>query len=218
MLFDLDCTLADRPASIRRYAEVFCETLGERLVDAVPQDLAAKITEVDHNGYSNETRFEELAAILDWQTPCTAGELTEHWFRYWPPCAVGHTGYREVIEQIGDAGIQLGMITNGSVRSQDPKIDALGIRDVFEVILISEAEGVAKPDPVIFQRAVDRLGVSPHQAWYLGDHPVNDIQGATSAGLGTIWFEGYQPWPAHAPPPAASIRTLAELPGCLGLV
>ena len=74
----------------------------------------------------------------------------------------------------------MGLITNGAVDSQQPKIDGLGIARYFDTMLISEAEGVAKPDAEIFRRATDNLGVSPDQAVMIGDNPEADIRGAKS--------------------------------------
>ena len=55
-------------------------------------------------------------------------------------------------------------------------------------------EGVHKPDPRLFEITAERLGVKPQECIYVGDHPVNDIQGALSAGMGAIrmnfgWFK-----------------------------
>lgn len=51
-----------------------------------------------------------------------------------------------------------------------------------------------KPDPKIFTMAIEVLGVSPEQCIYVGDHPVNDIQGAANIGMGAIWLKVNQPW------------------------
>ena len=81
----------------------------------------------------------------------------------------------------------MGLVTNGRVRSQQPKIDGLGIARYFRTILISEAEGVAKPDPEIFRRAVHNLGVSAHETVMIGDNPEADVRGAKSFGMRAIW-------------------------------
>jgi putative hydrolase of the HAD superfamily len=54
-------------------------------------------------------------------------------------------------------------------------------------VLISEREGIRKPDPRIFERAPKRLGVKSAKAWYVGDHPEVDIRGAFDAGLTAVW-------------------------------
>lgn len=57
------------------------------------------------------------------------------------------------------------------MQTQNLKIDALGLRHRLKVIIISEAVGMAKPDPAIFHLAAEGLGVSLSELWYVGDHP-----------------------------------------------
>jgi putative hydrolase of the HAD superfamily len=61
------------------------------------------------------------------------------------------------------------------------------IAPFFDAILISEAEGLRKPDRRIFELAVSRLGVSPSDSAFVGDHPEIDVRGAQRAGLRAIW-------------------------------
>ncbi|HXH61298.1 MAG TPA: HAD-IA family hydrolase, partial [Fimbriimonadaceae bacterium] len=53
----------------------------------------------------------------------------------------------------------------------------------FDAVVASLEEGVEKPDPRIFQIALERLGVPPESALHVGDNPVDDWQGAKSAGI-----------------------------------
>lgn len=80
-------------------------------------------------------------------------------------------------------------------------------------MLISEAEGLRKPETALFLRAADRLGVAPAQCLFVGDNPVADVMGAMKAGMRAVWFRGEgRDWPADLPPPDGSINGLAELP------
>jgi putative hydrolase of the HAD superfamily len=63
----------------------------------------------------------------------------------------------------------------------------LGIQNFFDVILISEEQGIKKPDPEIFWRAVDKLGITPEESIFVGDHPLNDVQASQSIGMKDIW-------------------------------
>ena len=107
---------------------------------------------------------------------------------------------------------RIGLITNGQTRIQYGKIDRLGIRDEFEFIIVSEEAGVKKPDPGIFDMALRRLGLPPAACLYIGDHPVNDIEGAARAGMGTIWLQVNQPWrEGLSAEPLHTIRRLSDL-------
>ena len=61
--------------------------------------------------------------------------------------------------------------------------------------LISAEEKIRKPDPEIFIRAADRLGVCAAECVFLGDNPQADIGGAHSAGMKTVWVKRHFPWP-----------------------
>jgi epoxide hydrolase-like predicted phosphatase len=63
--------------------------------------------------------------------------------------------------------------------------------DVFDVIVISAEEGLVKPDPEIFRRALSRLGVSPHQAIFVDDRRKN-VRGAQQVGLRAVLFTNTQ--------------------------
>jgi putative hydrolase of the HAD superfamily len=51
-------------------------------------------------------------------------------------------------------------------------------------VIISSEVGADKPDPLIFQLALQRFGVAPAQALHVGDHPELDWRAAEQAGLG----------------------------------
>lgn len=70
---------------------------------------------------------------------------------------------------------------------QEDKIRQLGIMDLVDIILVSEREGLRKPDRRIFERALTRLSVDAAESWYVGDHPIADVQGAFDAGLTPVW-------------------------------
>ena len=85
------------------------------------------------------------------------------------------------------SGLKLGLITNGSIRMQSRKLQCLALSPWFDTILISEAEGISKPDREIFHRALDRLHTDSAQAVFVGDHPDVDVAGARAAGMPAIW-------------------------------
>jgi epoxide hydrolase-like predicted phosphatase len=62
------------------------------------------------------------------------------------------------------------------------------IADVFDEIIISAEVGVAKPDPGIYQTALERLAVTPQQAVFVDDFPAN-IEGARAVGMHAIHFK-----------------------------
>jgi len=59
----------------------------------------------------------------------------------------------------------------------------------FDVVVVSCEVGVAKPDPVIFQMCLSRLGVEPGRALFVDDR-IENIEGAASMGIQTFHFVG----------------------------
>jgi putative hydrolase of the HAD superfamily len=82
--------------------------------------------------------------------------------------------------------VRLGVITNGASDLQRAKLEHAGLREWFDVTIISGEEGVAKPSAGIFTTLVETLGASPDEIVLVGDNPINDVAGACTAGLAGI--------------------------------
>jgi len=98
-------------------------------------------------------------------------------------------GSREGLQALADAGVRLGIISNAD-GMMGPRLAQLelcqvgpGIGVDIECVVDSGNVGVMKPDPRIFQAAIDLLGLEPDQVWYVGDMPAIDVVGARRAGI-----------------------------------
>jgi HAD superfamily hydrolase (TIGR01509 family) len=91
-----------------------------------------------------------------------------------------------------------------------------GIVDLFDSVVISDEVGWRKPKPVIFERALQRLGITPGEALFVGDRADIDVAGARGVGMPSAWInrEGAA-LPEGMAPPEFEIRDLAELEGIL---
>lgn len=130
-----------------------------------------------------------------------------------PGCASPAEGLHEVLTALRARGLRLGVVTNGVVARQAPKVEALGLGELVDAVVISEAVGVSKPDRRIFDFALSALGVRPGDAWFVGDNPLNDVLGASAAGMTAVWFRR-GPWPAGHAEPELRIEALGELLPC----
>jgi epoxide hydrolase-like predicted phosphatase len=81
---------------------------------------------------------------------------------------------------------KIGIISN-AWNELPAAIEELGISDVFDVIVGSGDEGVMKPDPLIYQIALERLAVKPEEAIFVDDFPEN-IRGAKDLGIKGVHF------------------------------
>ena len=88
------------------------------------------------------------------------------------------------------AGIKVrtGVITNWGQRVHS-LFRTLGIEDCFDFVIHAQSYGVLKPDPLVFQRACELVGLGAKQCLHVGDSLYHDAVGAQRAGLHGLWLE-----------------------------
>jgi HAD superfamily hydrolase (TIGR01549 family) len=126
-----------------------------------------------------------------------------------------------VLQALQTKGYRLGMISNaGDDADVQILVDKTGVRPYFDIILTSAAEGIRKPNPRIFLKALEFLGAHPSHAAMVGDLLGTDILGARNAGIFSIWITRRVNIRANqarhdAIKPDAEIFALSELPPLL---
>jgi putative hydrolase of the HAD superfamily len=113
------------------------------------------------------------------------------------------------------AGLALAAVTNASGPHQRAKLDDTGLTRFFDVIVIAGEVGVAKPDPVIFHTACDRMGTTPATTAHVGDRLDADAYGARDAGLHAVWLDRATPDPGPRADGVMPIAGLDDLPELL---
>jgi putative hydrolase of the HAD superfamily len=98
-------------------------------------------------------------------------------------------GAVETLIALRSQGVRLGLITNGDSVGQRRKIDRFGLEPYFDYIQIEEEAGIGKPEPGVYELALQRLGVGPEETWMVGDNLVWDIEAAQKAGILAIWVD-----------------------------
>jgi 2-haloacid dehalogenase len=85
-----------------------------------------------------------------------------------------------------------------------------------QFILVSETVRAYKPHRLVFQRALEQLGLQPHEVLHVGDSDVDDVRGAKALGLQVAWVnrDGRSRRP-DVPPPDFEIPDLTALPTLL---
>lgn len=108
-------------------------------------------------------------------------------------------------------GMRVSVIANQPAE-RHAELQALGIDP--EVMAMSDAMGVAKPDTRFFERALELMGrPDPRDVAYVGDRPDNDVRPAAAAGMRAVWLRR-GPWgviAAEAPGAVLTVRSLDEL-------
>lgn len=100
------------------------------------------------------------------------------------------------------ARYRLVAVTNGNA-----DLGRIGVGHLFHGVVTAVSAGAPKPDPVIFERAVEHAGTVPSRVVHVGDHPDHDVEGARRAGMRTVWVNRRdETWPETLEPPHAEVR------------
>ncbi|PFA67100.1 L-2-haloalkanoic acid dehalogenase [Bacillus sp. AFS015802] len=215
-IFDLDGTLLNRDASVREFITTQYDRLYKWL-HHIPKDLyISRFIELDQKGYVWKDKV-YMQLIEEFTIPeLTWEELLDDYISQFKHSCVPFPHLLDMLDELKEAGIQLGMITNGFGRFQMDNILALDIQPYFHEILVSEWEGVKKPDPEIFMRAMKRFRLEPHECIFIGDHPEYDVYGAQRVGMKGIWKK--DPHWSDVQHADAIVDDLSDLPGLIRTV
>lgn len=115
---------------------------------------------------------------------------------------------KDLLARLKKQGKKLGIISNWDSRLF--KIcEGLGLTGHFDFILASAVFGASKPSPKIFQEALKRAGVQPHEAVHIGDSFEDDVRGAKALGIHAILIDRHpKPRPAEHHPTILHFRDL----------
>jgi putative hydrolase of the HAD superfamily len=121
-------------------------------------------------------------------------------------------GSRDAVLALRALGVRVGVVSNAEGRvARD--LDAAGYDGLFDTVVDSHLVGVAKPDPAIFQIALEKLAARPDTTVYLGDVPAIDVAGARAANITPILLDRFDLYPDAD---VLRLRTMADLPPWLG--
>lgn len=222
LLFDVDDTLYDFSETWRSATERILSRLLQPYGLSL-QEVWPKFVAFDELVFSYVNAGELTAAVarrLRWQflevvwsvtIPNLSEVLEEHQHAMMDEC-VPFPDTIDVIAQLAQR-FTLGLITNGPASFLPARLTRVGLAEFFppDVRIAADAVGYYKPEPEIFRFALDRLGVSPAEAIYIGDSWTYDVLGAQALNLPVVWFN---PRGLPCPDPGAilaDIRHLSEL-------
>jgi HAD superfamily hydrolase (TIGR01549 family) len=211
-LFDLDNTLMDRNGALLRYIALFAEYFAPQIDGVTRAQVETIFVEADGGGYTPKpVALEKVRQSLRWKRRPSLDEIQAHYHEAYPNCALEMPGAKITLGKLRTRGLKTGIITNGTARTQNIKIDLLGFRPLIDIAIVSETAGVKKPDARIFAQALAELQTAANETIFVGDHPQNDVLGAQSVGMQAVWMCGYHPWPEGEREPQWQIDQLTEL-------
>lgn len=213
ILFDLDATLIDHASASAPAIREWGTAVG-----ASPDGIVERWESLSSRHYARyqareitfqDQRRERVRELLGRDlSDAAADELFAGYLRRYE---AGWTMYADAmpcIERLQQAGVALGILTNGDRAQQMRKIDRFGIADCFDAIVCSSDLPYGKPHPGAFESAGSALGRAGTDILMVGDSIEDDVRGALRAGLRAALLDRDG---AYAGGDVTVITSLAEL-------
>ena len=199
ILFDLDDTLFDHMGTARAAlaataagrptlhvvpVEMLYQHYSELLEELHPLVMTGRISYLD----ARQQRFARLLAPYE---PAASGaeaaQLAEQHYGHYQQLRRPLAGALALLQALKPA-YKIGIVTNNRTAEQQEKLRHLGMSHLVDALITSEDVGVLKPDPAIYQQALQRLGATPAETVMVGDNWQADVVGALAVGIRPVWL------------------------------
>ena len=187
VVFDLDGTLLDRRQSLEKFIHDQYNRFASHLINVKKSEYCSRFLELDNNGYTWKDKVYATLLCEYNITTLTVEQLLHDYITNFQHHCIPFKNMHELLQQLTQQNIKIGIITNGFTDFQLNNLRALNIHRYTNIILVSEAEGIKKPHPEIFERALQQLNITAKECIYVGDHPENDVLGSEQAGILGVW-------------------------------
>ena len=196
ILFDIDDTLFPTTDFARRARGNAVRAMIEAGLNVPEERVLAELDEVIAEFSSNyEHHFDKL---LQRMRPAALARLNPALVVAAGVAAYHDTKFREIapypdvtplLADLQRIGVRLGIITHGWAVKQAEKIVRLGLVPFLDprAIFISDLIGISKPNPKLYQVALEDLGLAASQVMYVGDSPEHDVAPPRSLGMVAVW-------------------------------
>lgn len=209
ILFDLDNTLVDRDAAMRR---VMRRWLAEHSTALRADQADAALDEImarDRHGYTSRRE------LCDWLGGRRAADLWQFIGEHIAEQVRPRASVQELLARL-QRRYMLALVTNGGFDNQRRKLRHARLASYFDdAVFISGELDAAKPSAEIFEAALADLGVAAHQALFVGDDLARDIAGASAVGMATCRVGWFQPSTPVDAKPDLHVERVEDLHGHL---
>ncbi|MDY6786646.1 MAG: HAD-IA family hydrolase [candidate division WOR-3 bacterium] len=106
-------------------------------------------------------------------------------YRFSRPNIPLYTDVEMFLEDLSNTDIIMTILTDGNTQRQNMKIDALGIRGYFDIIIVNEPE-YFKPKPYGYKAIVKNYSIKPKEILCIGDNPSKDFQYPSQKGYKAV--------------------------------
>lgn len=198
VIFDLDDTLYSykdiNDNAINKVCEYICKKLNinkenfykafelgrENTKKVMTYDCAAK-----HN---RMIYFQKTLELLDENPISYALEMYDIYWNTMLETMKLNNGVIDLFEYLKRNKIKIAICTDLTTHIQHRKIRKLAIDKYIDCIVTSEEAGLEKPNPIIFELCLSKLGLGPQDTIYVGDSFKKDIIGSYNMGIMPVWF------------------------------
>lgn len=196
ILFDIDDTLFPTTEFARRARRNAVRAMIEAGVEVPEEQMLEELDEVIAEFSSNyEHHFDKLLQRL---RPAALARVNPALVVAAGVAAYHDTKFREIapypdvlplLEDLWRLGMLLGVITHGWAVKQAEKLVRLGLVRFIHprALFISDQIGISKPNPKLYQYALEDLRLDPRHVMYVGDSPEHDIAPPRSLGMIAVW-------------------------------
>jgi putative hydrolase of the HAD superfamily len=132
--------------------------------------------------------FQKTLELLGYAPVSYALEMYDYFWNDFLKRIRLYDGAKELLCRWKEDGGKIGICTDMTVHIQHRKLRSLGIDGLIDVLVTSEEVGVEKPDPAIYRKVLEKLGVCPQEAVYIGDSLPKDVLGPMKMGMDAIWY------------------------------
>lgn len=198
VIFDLDDTLYSEKEYVKSGYKIVSDYLGGGYEDRLWEFFEAGKLAIDELLKELERKDEK--------------ETVLNLYRTHKPIIHLYPGVAEMIEELKNRGIKVGIITDGRPEGQRNKIEALGL-DIDDVIVTDELGGVQfrKPCDIAFRIMATCWRLNPADIIYVGDNPVKDFQAPRQMGMKSVWFRNVDGLYMQSADHTKGIRNIADL-------
>lgn len=162
---------------------------------AVRRMNAPHITTEDIHQYFGIAADKILFQLMD-KDPVKANQAFEYFLEHQQTLASStrlFDGVSNLLQQLRDSEIPLGMVTGRHSRDLHIMLDAQNLQPHFSILVSDDQVSLPKPNPEGIFKAAKHLGIEPHNTLYIGDSP-SDVEAAHNAGSTAIAVV----WDSHA--------------------
>lgn len=221
VIFDVDDTLysytkahPEAFGAVLSYAEeqlkISPETFRE-LHQKVQKDLKAAIGDVAavHN---RMIRYQRILESQGLPLHPHALKLYELYWGTLMEVAEPSPGASEMMRELKERGIRIGIGTDMTAYMQFRKLESLGLMPYVDFFVCSEEAGVEKPHPAFFSLCAAKAGCERQECLFVGDTLKKDVLGPMEAGLKAVW---YCPDGRETEEQVLKISHMEQLPGLI---